>query len=125
MARRGDRDRDDHGQVIEAGGGDLLLVNGVGDIDQDGPAGILIRAQEVRLLPPGLGENAWQTALELVERKKAKLFPVKTLAALSSGVTAITLLLDPPHGNPIARTAAKKAPKARAKGKAKAKGKKR
>jgi hypothetical protein len=125
MARRGGRDRDDHGQVIEAGGGDILIVNGVGDIDQDGPAGILIRAEEARLLPPGLGENAWQTALDLVEERKARLFPVKTLAALSTGVTAITLLLDPPHGNPITRTAAKKAPKARAKAKGKAKAKKR
>jgi hypothetical protein len=101
------------GQVIVGNAGDVLLINQDGDADGDSPAAILVPAK----LHVTLGDcdDVWAEAVALEKAGKAKGVPIKTLQAISTGLTEITLLMDKekkaPKPSPKPK-APKKAPKA-------------
>ncbi len=111
MAKQG-KGKHGGGQVIAGSDGDILLVNGSGDVDGDAPSGILIPAASAVGLTL-TGEGAWQTALGLLKKKKATEFPVRSMSTISQSLTAITLLMDREKapGSSTAQSQGKKAGK--------------
>ena len=77
------------GQVVQAGGGDVLLFNHTGG--EEGPAGIMVPAAQAGKL--GKGDAAWQQALKLVKQGSATAIPIGALGKLSEGLTSVTLLM--------------------------------
>ena len=115
-------------EVLEAGGGDVLLFNR----GSTGPAGILVPKKSLEKLGGTLGEGdaAWAAAMSLVEKRQATAIPVKQLQAASANLTEITLLMPPPSkgggkGKPGKKAPAKSAKKTAPKAKPAAKKKKR
>ena len=78
------------GQVIQAGGGDVLLFNHTGG--EEGPAGILVPAAQAGKVG-GKGDAAWQQALKLVKQGSATAIPIGALGKLSESLTSVTLLM--------------------------------
>ena len=113
-------------EVLEAGGGDMLLFNR----GTTGPAGILIPRKTLEKLGGTLGEGdaIWAKAQELVGKRQASTIAVKDLEAASANLTEITLLMPKPDRGPGPRRdkpskkgASKKSGKAPAKKKKKKK----
>lgn len=95
--------------AVEGSNNDVLLFNSTGG-PNGGPAGVLVPASSIETLGGtlGEGEQAWATAIQLVQQGQATQIPVRELETLSANLTEITLLMPPDELMASATTAVRK-----------------